>query len=97
MTIYQAPPPQWNDNNGSTVTHYYKIQYDVQENCMACFYTNRITGDSSVKYASQGETIDDLKQWVEVTHYPSALVKAGFKLVSEPLSDATNKDNSNGV
>ena len=32
-------------------------------------------------------TVDEAKEWVEQIHYPSALIKAGFKPVSEPLSD----------
>lgn len=32
-------------------------------------------------------TVDEAKEWVERTHYPSALIKAGFKPVSEPLAD----------
>lgn len=32
-------------------------------------------------------TIEEAKEWVEQIHYPSALIKTGFKPVSEPLSD----------
>ena len=39
-------------------------------------------------------SVADAKEWVEQTHYPSALIKAGFKPVSEPQTWADWLDNA---
>ena len=41
------------------------------------------------------DTLDDGKAWCEQTL--QRWINASFEPISEPLSDTTNKDNSNGV
>ena len=92
---YQAPQIKWKTEQGTetdgfcsyeanTATHKYRIYYsDVMKSWM-CTYYRFSKPETKHKYLP---TAQELKEWVETTHYPSALIKAGFKPVSEPLSD----------
>lgn len=92
---YQAPQIKWKTEQetetdgfcsyeANTATHKYRIYYsDVMKSWM-CTYYRFSKPETKHKYLP---TAQELKEWVERTHYPSALIKAGFKPVSEPLSD----------
>lgn len=92
---YQAPQIKWKTEQetetdgfcsyeANTATHKYRIYYsDVMKSWM-CTYYRFSKPETKHKYLP---TAQELKEWVETTHYPSALIKAGFKPVSEPLSD----------
>lgn len=92
---YQAPEIEWKTEQetetdgfcsyeANTATHKYRIYYsDVMKSWM-CTYYRFSKPETKHKYLP---TAQELKEWVEQTHYPSALIKAGFKPVSEPLAD----------
>lgn len=86
---YQAPLIEWKTSKfgvsyANTVTHSYRIDWDSSEKRYVCSYYNTRTNESDKKWLDSKEA---LKAWVETIHYPSALRKAGFEPVSEPLSD----------
>lgn len=92
---YQAPQIQWKTERetetdgfcsyeANTATHKYRIYYSDTMKSWMCTYYRFSKPETKHKYLP---TSQELKEWVETTHYPSALIKAGFKPVSEPLSD----------
>ena len=91
---YQAPQIEWiekeRENIGgiaiqaTTATHTYHIFQGDLDKEWVCSYYRHNGGKAKFKILP---TSQELKEWVETTHYPSALIKAGFKPVSEPLSD----------
>lgn len=92
---YQAPQIEWKteretENDGfcsyeaNTATHKYRIYYSDMMKSWMCTYYRFSKPETKHKYLP---TAQELKEWVETTHYPSALIKAGFKPVSEPLTD----------
>ena len=88
---YQAPEIEWKTEQeteadgfcsyeANTATHKYRIYYsDVMKSWM-CTYYRFSKPETKHKYLP---TAQELKEWVETTHYPSALRKAGFKPVSQ--------------
>lgn len=94
MTIYQAPQIEWTEKEreniggiaiqATTVTHTYHIFQGDLDREWICSYYRHNGGKAKFKILP---TSQELKEWVETTHYPSALIKAGFKTVNEPLSD----------
>lgn len=93
---YQAPEIEWKTEQeteadgfcsyeANTATHKYRIYYsDVMKSWM-CTYYRFSKPETKHKYLP---TAQELKEWVETTHYPSALRKAGFKPVSQEAVDA---------
>ena len=92
---YQAPQIQWKTERetetdgfcsyeANTATHKYRIYYSDTMKSWMCTYYRFSKPETKHKYLP---TSQELKEWVETTHYPSALIKAGFKPASEPLSD----------
>ena len=91
---YQVPQIEWiekeRENIGgiaiqaTTATHTYHIFQGDLDKEWVCSYYRHNGGKAKFKILP---TSQELKEWVEQIHYPSALLKAGFKPVSEPLSD----------
>lgn len=92
---YQAPQIEWKTERetetdgffsyeANTATHKYRIYYSDTMKSWVCTYYRFSKPETKHKYLP---TAQELKEWVETTHYPSALIKAGFKPVSEPLAD----------
>ena len=92
---YQAPQIEWKteqetETDGfcsyetNTATHKYRIYYSDTMKSWMCTYYRFSKPETKHKYLP---TAQELKEWVETIHYPSALIKAGFKPVSEPLAD----------
>ena len=96
MRIYQAPQIEWTEKEreniggiaiqATTVTHTYHIFQGDLDKEWICSYYRHNGGKAKFKILP---TSQELKEWVETTHYPSALIKAGFKPVSEPLAEQT--------
>ena len=99
MTIYQAPQIEWiekeRENIGgiaiqaTTATHTYHIFQGDLDKEWICSYYRHNGGKAKFKILP---TSQELKEWVETTHYPSALRKAGFKPISEPIADTQPTD-----
>lgn len=91
---YQAPQIEWiekeRENIGgiaiqaTTATHTYHIFQGDLDKEWICSYYRHNGGKAKFKILP---TSQELKEWVEQIHYPSALLKAGFEPVSEPLAD----------
>ena len=86
---YQAPLIEWKTSKfgvsyANTVTHSYRIDWDISEKRYVCSYYNTRTNESDKKWLDSKEA---LKAWVETIHYPSALIKAGFEPISEPVAE----------
>ena len=94
---YQAPKIEWKTEQetetdgfcsyeANTATHKYRIYYsDVMKSWM-CTYYRFSKPETKHKYLP---TAQELKEWVETTHYPSALRKAGFKPVDQEALEPT--------
>ena len=92
---YQAPEIEWKTEQetdgfcsyeANTATHKYRIYYsDVMKSWM-CTYYRFSKPETKHKYLP---TAQELKEWVETTHYPSALRKAGFKPVDQEALEPT--------
>ena len=94
---YQAPEIEWKTEQeteadgfcsyeANTATHKYRIYYsDVMKSWM-CTYYRFSKPETKHKYLP---TAQELKEWVETTHYLSALRKAGFKPVSQEALEPT--------
>lgn len=94
---YQAPEIEWKTEQeteadgfcsyeANTATHKYRIYYsDVMKSWM-CTYYRFSKPETKHKYLP---TAQELKEWVETTHYPSALRKAGFKPVDKEVLKPT--------
>lgn len=103
MTIYQAPQIEWQEPKSDSVLDCNDIQPIYHPDVVCFFanplnsYFIRKNPDEKspkpfvVAYGGRElkemASVADAKEWVEQTHYPSALIKAGFKPVSEPLAD----------
>lgn len=92
---YQAQQIEWKTERetetdgfcsyeANTATHKYRIYYSDLMKSWVCTYYRFSKPETKHKHLP---TAQELKEWVEKTHYPSALIKAGFKPVSEPLAD----------
>ena len=88
---YQAPEIEWKTEQetetdgfcsyeANTATHKYRIYYSDLMKSWMCTYYRFSKPETKHKYLP---TAQELKEWVETTHYPSALIKAGFKPVSQ--------------
>ena len=79
----------WHQSIAETLIHSYKVLESMtQDNKVMVHYYNKQTkkGEPYISCPNFND-VSEAKEWVERTHYPSALIKAGFKPVSEPLSD----------
>ena len=91
---YQVPQIEWTEKEreniggiaiqATTATHTYHIFQGDLDKEWICSYYRHNGGKAKFKILP---TSQELKEWVEQIHYPSALIKAGFKPVSEPLVD----------
>ena len=88
---YQAPEIKWKTEQetetdgfcsyeANTATHKYRIYYNAISMSWMCTYYRFSKPETKHKYLP---TAQELKEWVETTHYPSSLQKAGFKLVDQ--------------
>ena len=96
---YQAPQIEWQEPKNNEVIYDNNYQNDVicfWHNPINSYFIRKNPDEKSPKpfiVAYGGRelkeiaSVADAKEWVEQTHYPSALAKAGFKPASEPLSD----------
>lgn len=71
MKLYLPPPLEWHENIAMTPFSNYQILFDEYEKSYVCHYYNFVECEKGVKF---GE-IDELKQWVEKTHYPAQVKK----------------------
>lgn len=79
----------WHRSFSETLIHAYQIMESMTEqNKVMVHYYNKQTrkGEPYISCPNFND-VSEAKEWVETTHYPSALIKAGFKPVSEPLAD----------
>ena len=93
---YQAPQIEWiekeRENIGgiaiqaTTATHTYHIFQGDLDKEWICSYYRHNGGKAKFKILP---TSQELKEWVEKTHYPSALIKAGFKPVDKEVLKPT--------
>lgn len=79
----------WHQSIAETLIHSYKVLESMtQDNKVMVHYYNKQTQKGELYISCPNfNDVSEAKEWVERTHYPSALIKAGFKPVSEPLAD----------
>ena len=80
---------EWHRSIAETLIHAYQIMESMTEqNKVMVHYYNKQTrkGEPYISCPNFND-VSEAKEWVEQIHYPSALIKAGFKPVSEPLAD----------
>lgn len=78
---------EWHRSIAETLIHAYQIMESMTEqNKVMVHYYNKQTrkGEPYISCPNFND-VSEAKEWVEKIHYPSALIKAGFKPVSEPL------------
>ena len=91
---YQAPKIEWKTEQetetdgfcsyeANTATHKYRIYYSGAMKSWIC--TCYRFSKPETKRHKYLPTAQELKEWVETTHYPSALRKAGFKPVDKEV------------
>lgn len=85
--LYKIPEIEWQIkdevvSHAHTVTHeYHVIPFD--EHDFVVLYWNKQTQKScNIDTAPRFKTLEEAKNWVENTHYPTALKKAGFEPVA---------------
>ena len=84
----------WHSSFSETVIHEYLIMKSmIEQNKVVVHHCNKQTkkGEPCIG-CPYFNSVEEAKEWVETIHYPSALIKAGFKPVSEPLSDTQPTD-----
>ena len=101
---YQAPQIEWQEPKNNEVIYDNNYQNDVicfWHNPINSYFIRKNPDEKSPKpfivayggrELKEMASVADAKEWVEQTHYPSALAKAGFKPASEPLSDTQPVD-----
>ena len=94
MTQYKVPNVEWQDypqgnednplSRAYTLVHEYNLMQSNQTHKVIVLYYNKHTKQSEPYVsAPRFNSLQEAKEWVETTHYPSALIKAGFELVSQ--------------
>ena len=79
----------WHRSFSETLIHAYQIMESMteQNKVMVHYYNKQTQKGEPYISCPNFNSVEEAKEWVETTHYPSALIKAGFKPVSEPLAD----------
>lgn len=79
----------WHRSFSETLIHAYQIMESMteQNKVMVHYYNKQTRKGKPYISCPNFNDVSEAKEWVETTHYPSALIKAGFKPVSEPLAD----------
>lgn len=79
----------WHRSFSETLIHAYQIMESMteQNKIMVHYYNKQTKKGEPYISCPNFNSVEEAKEWVEQTHYPSALIKVGFKPVSEPLSD----------
>ena len=81
----------WHQSIAETLIHSYKVLESMtQDNKIMVHYYNKQTkkGEPYISCPNFND-VSEAKEWVEQTHYPSALRKAGFKPVSQEALEPT--------
>ena len=97
MTQYQVPTIDWQDypkgnednllSRAYTLVHEYNLMQSNEANKIIALYYNKHTKQSEPYVsATRFNSLQEAKDWVEQTHYPSALLKMGLKLVDSPTT-----------
>ena len=92
MTQYQVPNVEWQDypqgnednllSRAYTIVHEYNLIQPNQTSKVIALYYNKHTKQSEPYVsAPRFNSLQEAKEWVEQIHYPSALLKMGFKPV----------------
>ena len=79
----------WHRSFSETLIHAYQIMESMteQNKVMVHYYNKQTRKGEPYISCPNFNSVEEAKEWVETTHYPSALIKAGFEPVSEPLAD----------
>ena len=93
MTQYQVPNVEWQDypienedkllSRAHTLVHEYNLMQSNEANKIIALYYNKHTKQSEPYVsAPRFNSLHEAKDWVEQTHYPSALSKMGLKPIN---------------
>ena len=81
----------WHRSIAETLIHFYQVLESMtQDNKIMVHYYNKQTkkGEPYISCPNFND-VSEAKEWVEQTHYPSALRKAGFKPVDQKALEPT--------
>ena len=97
MTQYQVPNVEWQDypqgnednllSRAYTLVHEYNLMQSNETHKVITLYYNKHTKQSEPYVsAPRFNSLQEAKEWVEQTHYPSALSKMGLKPINSPTT-----------